>query len=231
VNKSQKPKRLFIGTATAVLILFILAPIIFYGITFGGSISDIHSRWGEMGSFMAGIYSPAIAFLALVVLIKQVESQEQINKHQFDQAFIQQARSDIQFYLEHLDKNLNQKALQAIDPEESVRDLIQMQFMKPSLNDLMTQEYLQLAQDIKLLHPRLFAIWSAIYPILDSLSVPNENPYKHNHSNSVLKIITMLSFETCVALDNYHYCLTEGRLNINYQFSDVAPHTSTIEKS
>jgi len=94
-----------LGAISGVII--IIAPMALYIRTFGNELSDSHPRWAEMGAAMSGIYSPIIALLALMFLIMQVRLQNQINRHQYDQSFIQEARSDSHYYLEQLDRELD----------------------------------------------------------------------------------------------------------------------------
>jgi hypothetical protein len=55
--------RLILVAVLAVLV----SPLIVYMAVFGVSISHDHTRWGEMGSAMSGIYSPILALLALLM--------------------------------------------------------------------------------------------------------------------------------------------------------------------
>jgi hypothetical protein len=223
VNNNHNQKSTFLGVVfVSLALLLLLAPIIVYIITFGISITNNHTRWSEMGSAMSGIYSPVIAMLALVVLIRQVKSQELINGHQFDQSYIQEARSDIQYYLEQLNKSLNEIVNEEVDPNISVRDFLHATFLNIYIDELTPEDYLKDLRKFKQTHPKPFDIWSAIYPILEGLNSVNRQPYKNSFSAAKLKIIVMTSFETCVALDNYHWCLTEDRLRIKYQFSNDA---------
>lgn len=55
-------------------------------------------------------------------------------------------------------------------------------------------------------------IWSAIYSILDGLDVNKESPYELGFNSSHFKICTILSFDSCVALDKVYFN-TRGKLN------------------
>lgn len=199
----------------AALVFILLLPTIVYIATFGMTISANHSRWGEMGSAMSGIYSPIFSLLALIVLIAQSRAQTQINKHQFDQSYIAETRSDIQYYLEQLDNSLNVE----IQPNVALREFIKNNFTHITPQFLSSDELRSLAQDLNRNYPRLFAVWGAIYAILAGLSAVRQNPYEHNFSVAKQKIIVIVSFEICVALDNFHWCLTEGKVDVKYQFS------------
>jgi hypothetical protein len=108
------------------LILFVLVvPAIVYIATFGWSITRNHTRWSEFGSAMSGLYSPLLAFLAFVVLIAQVRSQNVASKYQLDHAYIDQARADIEFYLIQLDLSL----VQEIQLGLTTRDLLHKLFI------------------------------------------------------------------------------------------------------
>jgi hypothetical protein len=80
------------------LTAILAAPIVIYINKFGFKISNDHTRWAEMGSAMSGIYGPILAWLAFGVLILQVRMQSESNKHMLDQAYVQNAREDVDFY-------------------------------------------------------------------------------------------------------------------------------------
>lgn len=203
--------------AVLVILAILVAPIAVYIATFGTVISDSHIRWGEMGSAMSGIYSPLIALLALVVVIRQLQAQYRMNEHQIDVAHIEQCRADIQYYLEQLDRSL-----QVRDPNGStVRQILHQHFQPKIAVELAKSELLELARVLNQQYPQPFSLWSAIYPIVAGLRAPGRFPYEHHASGSVQKIIAMTTFETCVALDNFHFCLTEDRTHIKYEFSPL----------
>lgn len=212
-NKLPARTRIILGTVIALL----LAPILVYVWTFGTSISSNHSRWGEMGSAMSGIYSPILALLALLVVYGQVKSQNRFNEHEIDQRLIEQGRSDIQYYLEQLDH-----VLQLRDPNgTTIREMLHQHFQPPSKAHLEAQALMQLGQSLNRQYPQPIALWGAIYPILAGLQAANRYPYTHNVTNTLQKIVAMTTFETGVALDNFHHCVTEGRVRLPYQFSPL----------
>jgi len=198
-----------------VLVGLLVAPILTYISTFGKTITDNHTRWGEMGSAMSGIYSPIFSLLALIVLIAQTKSQNQINKHQFDQSYVSEARSDIQYFLEQLENSLGRE----IESKVSIQDFLKNNFSYITPQDLNSDHFKKLAKDFNREYPRPFAIWGAIYSVLAGLSAVKQKPYEHNFSSAKQKIILIASYEICVALDNFHWCLTEGKTVMKYEFS------------
>jgi len=170
-----------------------------------------------MGSAMSGIYSPLIAILALLVVMRQLQAQYRINEHQIDQAHIEQCREDVQYYLEQLDRSL-----QVRDPNGStVRQILHQHFQPKIAVELAKSELLALAQALNQQYPQPFSLWSAIYPIVAGLQAPGRFPYDHHAVGTIQKIVAMTTFETCVALDNFHFCLTENRTRIKYEFSPL----------
>lgn len=214
----RRPPRKLPWRTRAVLggaVVSLLLPIAVYIWTFGASISTNHARWGEMGSAMSGIYSPVLAFLALLVVYGQLKSQNRFNEHEIDQRFIEQSRSDIQYYLEQLDR-----VLQLRDPNgATVREMLHQHFIPRDQSDLKAPALVNLGKALNRQYPQPIALWGAIYPILAGLQAADRYPYIHNVSTSVQKIVAMTTFETGVALDNFHYCVTEGRVWLPYQFS------------
>jgi hypothetical protein len=64
-------------------------------------------------------------------------------------------------------------------------------------------------------------MWGATCAIYGGLSSSEESPYELQLVSSKQKAIAMLGYGTCVALDNYLYCLTEGRIRYPYQYNDT----------
>jgi hypothetical protein len=199
----------------AALVLVLEAPILVYRHVFGGELSTNHTRWSEMGSAMSGIYGPILTALTLFVLIRQVLLQQATNKHMYDQAYLQTARTDSDFYLEQLVHVLDEH----YEPGTATRSVLDHWFARATVEDLANGRLLQTAQTLNDRFPRLQAIWGALYPIYSGLSVNDETSYKLQLISCKQKAIVMLSYPTCAALDNYLHCLTQGRIRHAYQFS------------
>jgi hypothetical protein len=196
----------------------IAAPVVMCLLIFGATISNDHTRWAEFGSAIGGIYAPLVALLALMVLIKQVALQTQMNTHEFDQAYLQQARADIEFYSKHMAQVMASNAL----PGRSLDAVLKENFLPTSATELDSQRLRELAANIHELIPPAFDIWAAVYPTLAGLEAGKTPMYNMTLGSSTQKLTALLSFETCVALDNFHRARSEGRLKkINYVFSPL----------
>ena len=189
-------QKLIIGLAT---ILFSL-PLIMYLYKFGFGLWFEHSEWAEMGAFFSGVYSPIIALLALLILISQTVAQGSINKHQYDQSYIQENRKDLDFYIEKLEAYLNTSAANG----EKVSSLLIRHFSHLTIEQLDSSEAKELSNvfctDCRL----AFEIWVSIYPILKGFSANKEYPYDYQFSSSKLKVSTIISFQACIALDKLY---------------------------
>lgn len=208
------------GKRTALgigILLLYVAPLAVYVYMFGTKLTNSHARWAEFGSAMSGIYAPIVAISTLVVLFTQVRLQRQINEHQYVQSHIQQARVDLEFYCVQLVGALNQTLL----PSQSVRQVLHKNFQPSKLADLDDGNLRTLAGNIHANAPSALALWFAVYPILAGLIAGKSTPFEMALHSSVAKLIAMLSFETCVALDNYHRTRTEGRISTPYRFSPL----------
>jgi len=69
------------------------------------------------------------------------------------------------------------------------------------------KELYEISFDFNRFNPRIIFLWLAIDTMLAGLSVQKAYPYKHNFSTAKQKVSVMIPFETCVALDNYVYCI------------------------
>lgn len=211
---TQKRKQALAGV---LLIAVLILPLIVYTATFGGVISDNHARWGEFGSAVSGIYTPIMAALTLIVLVHQVRAQHRLNEHEFDQAYIVQARADIEFYLLRLATEMDFK----ISTGNTIGEVLHHQFRPSTTAELDERSRLDIANLLYRENPRVFAFWSGIYSVLAGLSAPERNPYSLTKVSASQKMIAMLSFKTCEALDNYHRSQSHGEIKVCYEFSQL----------
>lgn len=193
------------------------APLAIYLATFGTVLSSDHQRWAEFGSAMSGIYAPIVAMTTLAVLLAQVGLQKQINDHSYNQAHFAQARADIEFYAIQLAGKLDQISL----PGQTFRSVLHSNFQPRTTAELDTDALRTLAANIDSTLPGVMGMWFGIYPILASLATSDEAAFRMTLNSSMQKLSALLSFETCVALDNYHRARTEGRLSVIYRFSPL----------
>jgi hypothetical protein len=215
--KDSSPFRTQTNVMRWLLALILVSPLIVYMSVFGLKISDDHTRWGEMGSALSGIYSPILAFLALLVVFGQLKSQNGFHEHEMDQRYIEQNREDINFYVQQLDQVL------CLDgpSEGNIRQMLHGHFLFSNTELFSDPQLIQLAQKLNRQYPQLLGIWGAVYPIWIGLNSQNKVPYKLNALAALHKMIAVASFETCVALDHYHRTLSEDRFNLPYQFSPL----------
>lgn len=212
MNKMQFGRLAAMGIAFAFV-----APLAAYVFTFGWHLTDNHQRWSEFGSFVAGIYAPIVALATLLVLLMQVALQRAINTHQFDQAHIQQARADIEFYVIRLAETMGNR----LAVGNTVRELLHAQFQPSTGEELDSPQLKLLAHQIDQEAPRVMGLLFGILPVLVGLRSTKDKTFEMNHTSALQKMIAMLSFETCVALENYHRARTEGRAGSPYHFSPL----------
>jgi ABC-type nickel/cobalt efflux system permease component RcnA len=201
----------------AGFVAILIAPLVAYVKTFGFVLSNNHQRWGEFGSAISGVYTPLIAALTLWVLVRQFREQIRLNEHQYDQAHVEQARSDISFYLPRL---LDELACR-VSSGNTLREILHDQFQPNEVQSLDQAKWKDLAKWLDKENPRVFSFWSAIYAILAGLAAPKRHPYDLSYVSTKQKMNAMLSYETCVALDNFHRCLCGGRVIGEYEFSPL----------
>lgn len=206
----------------ALVVLVLLSPLIVYIAVFGMTISDDPGRWGEMGAAMSGIYSPILAFLALLVIYGQLKSQNRFQVNEIDQRYVEQNREDIHFYLEQLDRALQVKGPKGV----TLRQMLHDWFLFTDAALFSDPSRVELARGINKQYPQLLGVWGAMYPVWAGLDSQKRFPYQHNALTALQKMIAVASFETCVALDQYHHTVTEGRVKVPYQFSPLLVGTT-----
>jgi len=199
----------------AQLIIFIALwlPIVLYTYKFGFSLSSDHNVWAEFGSILSGIYSPIIAFIALLILANQARMQLSMDKHQHDSSFIERNRNDLDFYIDKLESYLEKN----YDEKLSIKQYLILNF-NVSNDELLEEKTKVKAKAFAFSHPQVVDIWSAIYPILIGLDSQKKYPYVHNFESSILRISSCLYFGTCVAIDNLYRCVSNDMQNGKYYF-------------
>jgi len=193
------------------------APLVIYAANFPLVLSSDHGRWAEFGSFLAGVYAPVVALTTLTVLLVQVGLQKQINDHAFTQAHISQAREDIEFYA----LQLSDKLSHLVNPSHTIRYVLHVRFQPQAAAELDSEELRTLAADIHAGMPSIVDMWASVYPILTGLAAGDTKTFEMTLNSSLQKLIALLSFETCVALDNFHRARTQGRVKVAYRFSPI----------
>lgn len=199
----------------ALALALLVAPICVYIYKFGWTITNDHGLWGEMGSAISWVYTPILSLLTLWVLAAQVRLQSEMNKHAFDHAYVQEARSDVQYYLSQM---LQELAVELDNGSAIGGELISV-FAYPSAQELRAQHYVETAQALNRKFPRIMSIWQAYYPVLEGLRSNDHPPYEHNFAAAKQKAIVLLSYEGCAALDKFIWCVSEGRPQFAYQFA------------
>jgi hypothetical protein len=201
---------------TLVALAALVAPLVVYVSTFGIHLSPSHGRWAEFGALLAGIYSPVAAFLALLVLARQVASQNHFNKHQIDYSYLQNARADLHFYLDTLHNALSKHEVSANVPLSSV--LVSL-FAKRNKSQLLAPLHPADLERIKNADDRLWGLWGAVYNVLRGVKAVDHYQYTLFYSSTKEKCIALFGYAVCDALDNYHFAVTQGRVEVSYEFS------------
>ena len=198
-----------------VLLLALILPIVLYVYQFGFELSVSHQRWAEFGSAMSGIYSPLIAFLALLILIGQFKSQVELNTHQYDQTYINASRNELNYFTEKIEASLELNHKSGL----SIRKYLEEKFVYLDKSQLNEQAVKNLAAEFRKEHKIILDMWLAIYPLLEGLNANKFFPYKSNFTGAVLRITCSLSIETCTAIDNFYYVVTNNIQKGNYYFT------------
>ncbi|HJV68879.1 hypothetical protein, partial [Ideonella sp.] len=158
---------------TLLVIVALLTPIAVYVWTFGTELSHDHSRWSEMGSAMSGIYTPILTLLTLAVLVAQVQLQASMNRHTFDQSFVQESRDRISFSLQQLAAELSRE----FDDGSEIKTMLIGAFAYANADTLGQPKVVEIAQALNRRHHRLFALWSEFYSAMAGLRAHDYHPY------------------------------------------------------
>ncbi len=209
----------------AVVGLILSLPVAIHVNVFGIHVSNNLDVWAKTGDAMAGIYGPILSVLAFVILFYQYKLQQRTNKHTADQAYLNNARQDIEFYLTRLASVLDEP----LTADKTVRAILHEHFMTVTVEDLASADKKHTARLLEGDVPQLQAMWSAFYSVMAGLSAAHEGEYMLQHVSGNQKAIAMVSFPTCVALEHYLYCRTEGRVRYTYEYSPVLSPTVAVQ--
>ena len=190
-------------------------PLVIYAYKFGMELSGESGDWADFGAAMSGIYAPILSVFTIILLFVQLRIQVKLNTHEYDQAFIGVARADIEFYINELQKAIDEP----LSNGNTFREVLLQAYQSVSKVDLLEPQLTKVSFFIERENPRIYSLWAAIYPILMGLDAGKTLPYDLNFKSTKQKITAMLGFDTCVGLDNFHYSRSEGRVHDEYQFS------------
>lgn len=215
--------RLAIFVVRVIVLIALIAPIIVYMSTFGTSISRSDETWSKMGSAMSGIYGPILAFLAFAVLAYQARLQQmttqlqhETTKHMFDESRLRSMDIDAVFYLARLEAAVQEVSADGRTIREQLKELT----MYASLAHLRDPQVISQVQAINREHSRIGPAWTAFQSILGGLVDVDDAPYQLLLSTTTLRATVVLSFEMCVALDNFVWCNSVESLRGPFLFSE-----------
>lgn len=199
-----------------LLLVALIAPIILYIATFGTSLSHIHSRWSEAGDFIGGVYAPIVALLTLVIIVGQLFSQIHFNKHQIDQSFLNNSKSDLHYYIEQLDNVLRRhEQMSNVPLGHTLINIYSAKTIDELKRDMPAKDVKRITNSDN----RICAMWGAIYTIFAGLKSCNETDYELVYKSSKQKCRAVFGDALCEALDNYHFVACNYPSDFPYEFS------------
>lgn len=215
-RQASKKERRQTAIARLMLGVVLLIPIAVYLWKFGFVLSSNHTRWSEFGSVMGGIYAPVLALLTLAMLIVQLQIQAKLNEHTFDSAYVQDARGDLQFFLDHLRTELAASFAEGV----TVRDALVGRLGYLTKDSLLEPSVSQEAKSLNKKFNRLMPLWSGVNSVFAGLGNAGYPPYSNNYATAKLKAIALLSYECCAGLDNLSWLASDGAMGSS-EFSDA----------
>lgn len=186
--------------AIVVFILFCI-PLVLYVKTFGGNLSDDHTRWSGFGDFLTGIYSPLIAFLAYLVLVRQSNNQFEMDKYHYDTSFISRSVSDIDYYLAKIEPIID-SFYETSGQQPCCVALAKVVNQKTfTIEEMKSPEFKVLVNNFIDENRKLCVLWDAMLTNYGGLIHIDEIPYMRASSSTLLKTQALLSNYVCRTLD------------------------------
>lgn len=176
-NKSSNfmKEKIYILIIGLVLVL----PTIIYAYQFGFGLWESNQEWAEMGSAIGGLYTPILSILTLIVLVKQLQLQKSMHKH--EQRIISR---DISF--EMVEKYAVK--IESMFTQEVVDDLVRLANLKKGASE---------SDKLKSKHLDIFTLWATVH-----VSLKN---YKRQEPNMAVDLASIavlhLTFNMCATLE------------------------------
>jgi hypothetical protein len=221
--EGEMKQKIVEGLKWVSAVIILLGPLALYAHTFGYTISSCHTRWSEFGSAMSGIYGPIIAALALYVLYVQNKAQMEMHSHQLIQELVAKSHGKIQHHLKLLTDVLSTRAPSATaspsntTPEEQLNTFFKHLTRASLSNPTLKQQALALHATC----PKIVENWGGVYAHFGAFARITDPRYGGERLSMELTIFATLSRPMCVALDNYHYLVTQDQVRIPYHFSPL----------
>ena len=173
-------------------------PLALYAYRFGFGLWESHSRWGEFGSFMGGVYAPILTILTLAILSVQIYLQAlqhreslAVNQENLLLDYIRDLESvlNLEFedgityriYLSELFLDKDREEIAAMDPE-TVFNLNQR-------------------------NHKLYSMWCGVIGCLSSLKRYSNmwGQATGNYAVQKNRVISYIDPQCCRCLDKYNY--------------------------
>lgn len=195
-TKAQMNKK---GLLVFILSIVTFVPIILYPIVFGFHLTSDHGRWAEFGTFFSGVYTPILSLTTLLVLYSQNRTQREMNYYQIEQNTIHKVVNSNSQFLDTLRTSLDVPNHFGYTLEKLIRD---------DFTELSEQEYShsnikRRAFSLYDLDQKVFTCWNAINTGLSQLELSKGSGYSAAFWNEKLRIQSILTVDTCFALDNF----------------------------
>lgn len=184
-------------------IIFIL-PIVIYLTKFGIDLSNNQDIWGQFGSYISGIYAPILAILTLVILYKQYRFQ----KLAWEQSYAQAKANDLNYYLELLQKNL----LTELSNGTTIKYTLEHDFLNISVNSLSNEKLKLIASQLYSENENFISCWHLLNTYIVGFKCYKKTTFEHFYTDSKLKLVSVIGYKCCVALDNFSYISNNGEI-------------------
>ncbi|MFC0133580.1 hypothetical protein [Massilia eurypsychrophila] len=132
-----------------------------------------------------------------------------------DHARLMNTRTDVEFYLVRLVEVLDVD----LPGMQTPRFILRSRFSNVTLEQLSSDELRETANYLEAKAPQLFAMWGAYYSALAGVRDVDDFDKQLQYISATDKAIAMLSFETCVQMDQFYFCWAKGAFRANYLFS------------
>ena len=182
--------------------LILVLPIAVYAYQFGFGLWDSNKEWAEMGSAIGGLYTPILAILTLVVLVKQFQLQKNMHKHEQRVVSRDIGFSMVEKYAEKIESMFTQEV---VDDLAHFADL-----------DRGDPE----ADKLKSKHLDIFTLWATVHALLRN--------FEKNEPDMVVDLASMavlhLTFNMCATLEQafiVHMCDSKEK-RFKYWFMEHA---------
>lgn len=184
-------------------------PLALYMSSFGFTLSTVHQRWAEFGSFYGGVVGPLLTLTTVVFLYSQLRHQQSAQTHIAHTQEIQRLKTDIDFYSSFIISELS-KVMPGMEDGRTLSTYVATtaaEFNHCFIHGTNPKDVLgqsrQAVTTLVLCHSNIFTSWIRINEDLQTIKLLDTTltSDRDNHTNQKIKVSLTVGQIECSHMD------------------------------